>query len=93
MYKFGMVEDDSTYVYTEDVSETAKPSTPVTKVTLRMSNMSTPVTKPSAKWQRKIKPLPDPIASMTSADSHCLIILEELDPHSKSKTYGNQCML
>ena len=88
MYKFGMAEDDSTYVYTEDVSETAKPSTPVTKVTLRMSNMSTPVTKPSAKWQRKIKPLPNPIANMTSADSHCLIILEELDPHSKSKTYG-----
>ena len=25
---------------------------------------------------------------MTSADSHRLIILEELDPHSKSKTYG-----
>ena len=25
---------------------------------------------------------------MTSADSHHLIILEELDPHSKSKTYG-----
>ena len=53
-----------------------------------MSNMSTPVTKPSAKWQRKIKPLPDPIADMTSVDSHCLIILEELDPHSKSKIYG-----
>ena len=52
-----------------------------------MSNMSTPVTKPSAKWQRKIKPLPDPIADMTSVDSHCLIISEELDPHSKSKTY------
>ena len=85
MYKFGMVEDDSTYVYTEDVFETAKPSTPVTKVTLRMSNMSTPVMKPSVKWQRKIKPLPDPIADMTSADSHHLIISEELDPHSKSK--------
>ena len=28
MYKFGMAEDDSTYVYTEDVSESAKPSTP-----------------------------------------------------------------
>ena len=34
------------------------------------------------KQQRKIKPLPDPIAEMTSADSHHLIILEELDPHS-----------
>ena len=31
MYKFGMAEDDSTYIYTEDVSESAKPSTPVTK--------------------------------------------------------------
>ena len=83
-----MTEDDSTYVYTEDVSETAKPSTPVTKATLRMSNMSTPVTKPSTKWQRKIKPLPDPIVDMTSVDSHHLIISDELDPHSKSKTYG-----
>ena len=53
-----------------------------------MSNMSTPVTKPSVKWQRKIKPLPNPIADMTSADSHHLIISEELDPHSKNKTYG-----
>ena len=88
MYKFGMAEDDSTYVYAEDVSETVKPSTSVTKATLRMSNMSTPVTKPSVKWQRKIKLLPDPIADMTCADSHCLIISEELDPHSKSKTYG-----
>ena len=25
---------------------------------------------------------------MISVDSHCLIISEELDPHSKSKTYG-----
>ena len=83
-----MAEDDSTYIYTEDVSETAKPSTPVTKATLRMSNMSTPVTKPSATWQRKIKPLPNPIANMTSVDSHHLIILEELDPHSKRKMYG-----
>ena len=31
---------------------------------------------------------PDPIAEMTSADSHHLIILEKLDSHSKSKTYG-----
>ena len=46
------------------------------------------MTKPSAKRQRKIKPLPNPIVEMTSADSHHLIILEELDPHSKSKTYG-----
>ena len=83
-----MAEDDSTYIFTEDVSETAKPSTPVTKVTLQMSNMSTPGTKPSVKWQRKIKLLPNPIAEMTSADSHHLIISEELDPHSKSKTYG-----
>ena len=83
-----MVEDDSTYVFTEDVSETAKPSTPVTKATLRICNMATPIMKPSAKRQRKIKPLPNPIAEMTSADSHCLIISEELDPHSKSKTYG-----
>ena len=50
--------------------------------------MATPVTKPSAKQQRKIKPLPDPIAEMTSADSHHLIISEELNPHSKSKTCG-----
>ena len=50
--------------------------------------MATPVMKPSAKQQRKIKPLPDPIAEMTFTDSHHLIILEELDPHSKSKTYG-----
>ena len=28
MYKFCIAEDDSTYVYTEDVSESAKPSTP-----------------------------------------------------------------
>ena len=88
MYKFGMVEDDSTYIYTKDVSESAKPSTPVTKGTLQMSNMSTPVTKPSAKWQRKIEPLPNSIADMTSADSHCLVMSEELDPHSKSKIYG-----
>ena len=83
-----MVEDDSTYIFTEDVSKTAKPSTPVTKATLRICNMSTPITKPSAKQQRKIKPLPDPIVEMTSADSYRLIISEELDPHSKSKTYG-----
>ena len=83
-----MVEDDNTYVFTKDVSKTAKPSTPVTKATLRICNMATPVTKPLAKQQRKIKPLPDPIAEMTSPDSHHLIILEELDPHSKSKTYG-----
>ena len=83
-----MVEDDSTYIFTEDVSKTAKPSTPVTKATLRICNMVTPVTKPLAKRQRKIKPLPDPIVEMTSADSHRLIISEELDPHSKSKTYG-----
>ena len=38
-----MAEDVSTYVYTEDVSESANPSTPVTKGTLQMSNMSTPV--------------------------------------------------
>ena len=88
-----MGEDDSTYVYTKDGSETAKPSTPVTKVTLQMSNMSNPVMKPSAKWQRKIKLLPDPIADMTSADSHHLIILEDLDPHSKSKTYGKSMCL
>ena len=83
-----MAEDDSTYVFTEDVSKTAKPSTPVTKAMLRICDMATPMTKPSAKWQRKIKPLPNPIAEMTSADSHHLIILEELDPQSKSKTYG-----
>ena len=85
MYKFGMAEDDST---SEDVSESAKPSTLVKKGTLRTSNMSTPVTKPSAKWQRKIKLLPDSIANMTSGDSHHLVMSEELDPHSKSKTYG-----
>ena len=86
-----MAEDDSTYVLTDDVSETvqpSKPSTLVTKSTLRICDMETPVTKPSAKRQRKIKPLPDPIAEMTSADSHRLVISEELDPHSKSKTYG-----
>ena len=83
-----MAEDDSTYVFTEDASETAKPSTPVTKAMLRICDMATPVTKPSAKRQRKIKPLPNPIAEMTSADSYHLIISEELDPHSKSKTYG-----
>ena len=83
-----MAEDDSTYVFTKDVSETAKSSTPVTKATLQISNMSTPVTKPSTKWQRKIKPLPDTIAEMTSVDSHHLVISEELDPHSKSKPYG-----
>ena len=83
-----MAEDDSTYVFTEDVSKTAKPSKPVTSAMLRICNMATPIMKPSAKRQRKIKPLPNPIAEMTSADSHCLIISEELDPHSKSKTYG-----
>ena len=83
-----MAEDDSTYVFTEDVSETAKPSTPVTKATLRICYMATPITKPSGKRQRKIKLLPKSIAEMTSTDSHHLIILEELDPHSKSKTYG-----
>ena len=44
--------------------------------------------KPSAKWQRKIKLLPDSIADMSSVDSHCLVMSEELDPHSKSKIYG-----
>ena len=83
-----MVEDDSTYVFTEDVSETAKPSTPVTKASLQICDMATPISKPSAKQQRKIKLLPDPIVEMTSADSHHLIISEELNPHSKSKTYG-----
>ena len=53
-----------------------------------MSNMSTPVTKPPVKWQRKIKPLPDSIANTTSADSHHLVMSEELDNQSKSKTYG-----
>ena len=60
----------------------------MTKSTLRIFDMATPVTKPSAKRQMKIKPLPNPIAEMTSTDSHRLFILEELDPHSKSKTYG-----
>ena len=83
-----MAEDDSTYVFTEDVSKTAKPSTSVTKATLRICDMATPMTKPSVKWQTKIKPLPDPIVEMTSTDSHRLIISDELDPHSKSKTYG-----
>ena len=41
-----------------------------------------------SKTTEENKPLPDPIVEMTSADSHCLIISEELDPHSKSKTYG-----
>ena len=50
--------------------------------------MATPMTKPSARRQTKIKLLPNPIVEMTSADSHRLIISEELDPHSKSKTYG-----
>ena len=50
--------------------------------------MSTPVTKPSAKQQRKLKLLPDSIANMTSVDSHQLVMLEESNPHSKSKTYG-----
>ena len=58
------------------------------KSTLRICDMATPVMKPSAKRQRKIKPLPDSIAEMTSADNHRLVISEELDPHSKSKTYG-----
>ena len=53
-----------------------------------MPIMSTLVMKPSAKWQGKIKLLPDSIANMTSADSHHLVMLEQLDPHSKSKTYG-----
>ena len=53
-----------------------------------MSNMSTPVTKPSVKKQREMKLLPGSIANMTSVDSHHLVMLEELDPHSKSKTYG-----
>ena len=75
-----MVEDDSTFVYTKEVSESAKPSTPVTKGTLKMSTMSIPGTNSSAKWQRKIKPLPDSIADMTSVDSHCLVMMEELDP-------------
>ena len=88
MYKFGMAEDDSTYVYTKDVSESEKPSTPVTKGTILMSDMSTPVMKPSVKWQRKIKLLPNSFADMTSVDSHHLVMSEELDPHSKSKTYG-----
>ena len=85
-----MAEDDSTYVFTEDVYESAessKPSTPAAKSTLRICDMATPVTKPSVKRQRKIKPLPDSIAEMTSADSHRLVVSEELDPHSKSKTY------
>ena len=84
----GTAEDDSTNIFTVDVSETAKPSTPVTKATFRIRNMATPIMKPSAKWQSKIKPLPNPIEEMTSGNSHCLIISEELDPHSKSKTYG-----
>ena len=83
-HKFGMAEDNSTYVYTEDVSETAKPSTQVTKGTLRMSNVSAPVMKPSAKWQRKIKLLPDSIADMTSVDSHRQVISEELKTYEKS---------
>ena len=34
MYKFVMAEDNSTYIYTEEVSESTKLSTPVTKGTL-----------------------------------------------------------
>ena len=48
-----------------------------------MSNMSTPVMKPSAKWQGNIKLLPDSIADMISAESHHLVMSEELD-HGKS---------
>ena len=69
-----MAEDDTTYIFTEDVSETAKPSTPVTKAMLRLCDMVTSVTKPSAKRQRKIKPLSDPTPEMTSTDSHHVII-------------------
>ena len=36
----------------------------------------------------KIKLLPDPSMEMTSVDSHRLILSEELNPHSKSKTSG-----
>ena len=46
------------------------------------------------KMAEENKPLPDPIADMTSVDSHHLIISEELDPHNKSKTYGkSMCVM
>ena len=89
MYKFGMAEDDSTYVYTEDVSETAKPSTPVTKGTLRMSNMSTPIMKPSVKQQRKIKPLPNRHLRTVIIWSY----RRSWIPIARARHTGNHCML
>ena len=91
-----MAEDDSTYVFTDDVSETAqplKPSTPVTKSTLRIFDMATPVTKPSAKRQMKIKPLPNPIAEMTSTDSHLFLYWRNSIPIARARHMENQCML
>ena len=48
--------------------------------------VSVPV-KP-AKQQQKIKALPDVIAGHTEEDKDLIIILEEIDPHQRSSTYG-----
>ena len=41
-----------------------------------------------AKRQREINALPDVIASHTEEDKDLIIILEEIDPHQRSSTYG-----
>ena len=41
-----------------------------------------------AKQQWKIKALPDVIAGHTEEDKDLIIILEEIDPHQRSSTYG-----
>ena len=41
-----------------------------------------------AKRQQKIKALPDVIAGHMEEDKDIIIILEEINPHQRSSTYG-----
>ena len=46
------------------------------------------VSKKPAKRQWKIKALPDVIAGHMEEDKDLIVILEEIDPHQRSSTYG-----
>ena len=53
---------------------------------LRGKELSVPVK--AAKQQQKIKAFPDVIAGHMEDDKDLIIILEEINPHQKSSTYG-----
>ena len=69
-------------MYTKEVSESAKPSTPVPS-NETFCEMA----------ERKIKPLPKSIANMTSMDSHCLVMSEKWIPIARARHIRNHCVL